>query len=121
MGRVVHFEITAGDTQRARKFYQQLFDWKLADSGMADDYLLAKTGDGPMGIDGAIMSKIYNDQPIILWVSVNNLNEMIDKVVAAGGKLAGERHSIPGIGETIYIRDSEGNIIGLIEPLPREN
>jgi predicted enzyme related to lactoylglutathione lyase len=31
--KIVHFEITADDVQRAKKFYE-VFDWKIEDSGM---------------------------------------------------------------------------------------
>ena len=120
MGRVTHFEITADDSQRAKKFYE-IFGWQIADSGMEGmDYWLAKTGeDSGMGINGAIMSKKYNHQPTIIWISVDNLKDMIEKVKAAGGKLAGEIQTVPGIGDTVYVIDTEGNKIGLIQALPR--
>jgi predicted enzyme related to lactoylglutathione lyase len=120
MGRVVHFEITADDTARAKKFYE-VFGWKIADAGMEGmEYFVAKTGDEKdMGIDGAIMSRDYRSQPVIPWISVENLDEMTEKAVAAGAKVIGERQSIPGIGETIYINDTEGNTVGLIQALPR--
>lgn len=120
MGRVVHFEITADDTARAKKFYE-LFGWKIASAGMDGmDYLLAKTGDDPMGIDGAIMSRSYKPQPVIPWISVDDLDAMVEKVKSAGGKVAGDKHTVPGIGDTVYITDTEGNTIGLIQPLPRQ-
>lgn len=122
MGRVIHFEITADDTARARKFYE-IFDWQITDAGMPNgEYWLAKTGkDGDMGIDGAIMPRMYNPQPVIAWISVDDLDAMIEKVTSAGGKVAGERQTIPGVGDTIYIIDTEGNTIGLIQPLPRQS
>jgi len=54
MGRVVHFEITADDTARAKKFYE-IFDWEITDANMPGaEYWLAKTGeDNDMGIDYA--------------------------------------------------------------------
>jgi predicted enzyme related to lactoylglutathione lyase len=33
MERVVHYEITAGDVERARKFYE-IFGWEITNSGM---------------------------------------------------------------------------------------
>ena len=118
MGRVIHFEITADDTARAKKFYE-LFDWQISDSVVVNiDYLRAQTGDSPIGIDGAIMSRSYKSQPVIPWIAVDDLDEMIEKVKNAGGKVAGDKHTIPGIGDTIYIEDTEGNTIGLIQPLP---
>jgi uncharacterized protein len=122
MGRVVHFEITADDTTRAREFYK-IFDWQITDANMPGaDYWLAKTGaEKDMGIDGAIMPRTYNPQPIIAWISVDNLDDMIEKVKAAGGKVAGERQTVPGVGDTIYITDTEGNTIGLLQPLPLQS
>lgn len=121
MGRLVHFEITADDTARARKFYE-IFGWQIASTGIEGmDYLLAKTGNAPMGIDGAIMSRSYRPEPVIPWISVDNLDDMVKRVKSAGGKIAGEKHTVPGIGDTIYIIDTEGNAIGLIQPLPRQS
>lgn len=119
MGRVVHFEITADDVARACKFYE-VFGWKLSDSGMpGSDYWLADTGSTPDGINGAIMPRSYNPQPVINWVSVDNLDEMIEKVKTAGGTIVGEKQTVPGVGDTIYAKDTEGNVFGMLQPLPR--
>ena len=81
MGRVMHFEITANDIARARKFYQ-IFGWEISDAGMPGmEYWLAKTGQG-MGIDGAIMPRSFQAQAVINWISVDNLDKMITKVEA---------------------------------------
>ena len=120
MGRVTHFEITADNMDRAQKFYE-IFGWDISDSGMPDaDYRLAKTGTGEPGLDGAIMPRTYNPQPAIVWISVENLDDMIQKVLDAGGKMVGDRQTVPGIGETIYASDTEGNTFGMIQALPRQ-
>jgi predicted enzyme related to lactoylglutathione lyase len=119
MGRVIHFEITADDTARAQKFYE-IFGWEIKDAGMDGmEYLLAQTGEGE-GIDGAIMSRNYRPQPVINWISVDDLDDMIEKVKTAGGKIIGDRHTIPGVGDTIYASDTEGNTFGMLQPAPRE-
>lgn len=118
MPRVVHFEITADDVDRARRFYE-IFDWEIAPSGAPGvDYWLAHTGESSMGINGAIMPRAYNSQPVINWVGVEDLDDMIKKVQAAGGEILGERHTVPGIGDTVYAKDTEGNTFGMIQPLP---
>jgi hypothetical protein len=118
MARVVHFEITADDVERACKFYG-IFGWEITASGMPGaDYWLAHTGEDGMGINGAIMPRAYNPQPVINWVGVGDLDDMISKVKAAGGEIVGERQTVPGIGDTIYARDTEGNTFGMIQPLP---
>jgi uncharacterized protein len=119
MGRVVHFEITADDLARARKFYE-VFGWKITESGVPGiEYWLAATGSEDMGINGAIMPRSYSTQPVINWIGVENLEQMIEKVKAAGGKIVGEKRTVPGIGDTIYAIDTEGNKFGMIQPLPQ--
>lgn len=119
MGRMVHFEITAEDTKRAQAFYE-IFGWSFADSGVPGlEYRLAHTGDEPMGIDGAIMPRSYRDQAMIPWIGVEDLAAMMEAVTTAGGTLEGERQTVPGVGDTVYCRDTEGNLFGMIEPLPR--
>jgi predicted enzyme related to lactoylglutathione lyase len=118
MGRVVHFEITADDTARAREFYE-IFDWKISNSNMPGaEYWLAKTGDDDTGIDGAIMPRSYKPQPSILWIAVDDIDAMIVKVKESGGKVLGDKQMVPGIGDTIYATDTEGNIFGMIQALP---
>jgi predicted enzyme related to lactoylglutathione lyase len=82
------------------------------------DYWLAHTGEGGMGINGAIMPRAYNPQPVINWVGVGDLDDMVDKVRAAGGEIVGEKLTVPGIGDTIYAKDTEGNTFGIIQPFP---
>lgn len=114
MGRVVHFEITADDVERAHKFYK-IFDWKVEDAGMpGSGYWLAKTGDG-MGIDGAIMPRSNESQPVINTIAVDNLDKMVEKVKAAGGKVEGDKMPIPGVGDFVYAVDTEGNKFGMLQ------
>jgi predicted enzyme related to lactoylglutathione lyase len=125
MGRVVHFEITADDVARAKKFYE-IFDWDINDAPMPGlgsmKYMIAKTGkEDEMGTDGAIMTREFRKEPTIIWVAVDDLDEMVEKVKQAGGKTAGDKQQVPGIGDTIYVTDTEGNTIGLIQALPRES
>jgi predicted enzyme related to lactoylglutathione lyase len=118
MGRVVHFEITADNLERAKKFYQ-IFDWEIVDSGMPGaEYWLCKTGKDKMGIDGAIMPRSYQPQAVINWISVANIDEMIDKVKASGGQIMGDKQTIPEVGDSVYAKDTEGNIFGMLQPLP---
>ncbi|HUD06777.1 MAG TPA: VOC family protein [Candidatus Saccharimonadales bacterium] len=120
MGRVVHFEITADDVGRAKKFYE-VFGWTISNSGMSGmEYWLAKTGDEKdMGIDGAIMPRGNSKQPVINTIAVDDLDEMMKKVVEAGGKIKGKKQNIPGIGDFAYAFDTEGNQFGMLQPLPR--
>ena len=119
MGRLVHVEITADDTARAKRFYE-IFGWTISDSGMPGaEYWLARTGEGEPGIDGAIMPRSYRRQPAIPWIAVDDIDAMMNEVRAAGGEIDGEKQTVPGIGDTVYATDTEGNTFGMLQPLPR--
>lgn len=116
MGRVIHFEISADDVTRARKFYK-IFGWKITDAGLPDtEYWLAKTGpmDTP-GIDGAIMPRRYSKTPVRHTIDVDNIDAMIKKVEKAGGTIDGDKQNIPGIGVYINAVDTEGNQFGMLQ------
>ena len=57
----------------------------------------------------------YADQPSIIWISVNNIDDMIKRVRQAGGEIIGNKQSVPNVGDTVYAKDTEGNRIGLIQ------
>jgi predicted enzyme related to lactoylglutathione lyase len=124
MGRVVHFEIAADDVKRACEFYK-IFGWDITDANMGEgmEYWLAKTGDEKKdGIDGAIMPREYSpNQAIRNTISVDDIEDMVKKVEAAGGKIDGDVQDIPGVGKYVNIRDTEGNQMGLLQALPRQN
>jgi predicted enzyme related to lactoylglutathione lyase len=80
MGQVVHFEITADDIARAKKFYE-IFGWKTEDAMMPGiEYWLVKTGSDDVTKNGAIMSRQYSKQPVINWISVDDLDKMVEEV-----------------------------------------
>lgn len=121
MGRVVHFEITADDIARARKFYE-IFGWQMTDSSMPNmEYWLVQTGNSGPGIDGAITPRYSGSQPVRNTIDVSDLDGMIAKVKEAGGVIDGEKMTIPGIGDYINVKDTEGNQFGMLQAAPIDN
>ena len=115
MGRIIHVELTATDLDRAAAFYAEVFGWKAEPSPFAEGYLVAATGEGD-GIDGAIMSREYQQQAAIAWLQVDDLEATLAAVIASGGEAAGEPQEIPGVGRMVYVRDPEGTLLGLKQP-----
>ena len=121
MGKVVHFEIPYDDKDRASKFYSEIFGWKLLDIPQTDYIiaLAAKTDKKNMVKEkGAINGGLFqrNDsakQPMIV-IGVKSIDETIQKVTAAGGKVVTPKQPIPN-GSYARISDSEGNVIGLAD------
>lgn len=125
MNSVVHFEVTADDPQRAKKFYGDVFDWKFVDSGSEyGGYIICHTAptdkDGMIdrkgAINGGIMKKDPTAKQTILTIAVDNIKESLDKVKENGGKIVSEAVDIPGIGKYARVEDTEGNTVSLMEP-----
>lgn len=117
MGRIIHVELTAADVTRASDFYAAAFGWETEKSPYAADYLLADTGAGA-GVDGAIMSREYKEQAVIIWLQVDDLDRTLSQVRQAGGTVDGEPHEIPGQGRVAYVRDPDDTCLGLRQPAP---
>jgi predicted enzyme related to lactoylglutathione lyase len=118
MGRVIHFEITADAPEETTRFYEKVFGWDGEASPFLPGYHLVRTGDGS-GIDGAVMSREYQHQPVILWLEVDDIRASIAAVEAAGGEREGRVDEIPGQGLVAYVRDPAGMLLGLKQPVQR--
>lgn len=118
MSRPVHFEIIAEDTQRAAKFFSDIFGWSINSWGDGDNYLMCSTGEG-MGIDGAIAKKGEGmNQPIINAINVDSVDVYCEKVIAAGGTIAMPKMAVPTMGWVAYFTDLDGNVHGLWQSDP---
>jgi predicted enzyme related to lactoylglutathione lyase len=118
MPRVTHFEITADDPERAVKFYSDVFGWFVEKWQGPEDYWNCSTGeeDEP-GINGAIMRRpsTLMEGGTIDTIGVTDLDDALERVVAAGGEIVHGRTTVPYVGYHAYCRDTEGNIFGLME------
>lgn len=123
---VVHFEMPAHDKARVSKFYTDVFGWEMQqldeDFG---NYVMAMTTksdkDGPLEkgmINGGFFD--YQDKPgwnaPHLVIQVENLEESMKKVTDSGGKIEGKPEEIPQVGTYVSFTDSEGNVVGMLQP-----
>ena len=133
MPRPVHFEIHASDPEASKAFYEHLFGWHFHHWEGAP-YWLISTGDGnPMtgdpssdpGIDGGVVERVgpapIEGQPVnsfVVTVDVPDCAAYVDKALAAGGSVAVARSAVAGIGWLAYVKDPDGNILGLMQTDP---
>jgi predicted enzyme related to lactoylglutathione lyase len=124
MPRVVHFEIHAENPERAIAFYQGIFDWSFQKWAGPMDYWLIGTGDEKeRGINGGMVRRM-GPSPVEMQavnaycctVQVPAIDEYIGKIIAAGGPIVVPKMPIPGIGWLAYFKDTEGNIVGVMQP-----
>ncbi len=118
MGRVVHFELPADDPQRAVAFYRDVFGWDVNTWG-GGEYFLANTGpDEAPGIHGAILRREAPVTVPVTTISVESLDDTLEKLQAAGGEVVDGRRPVTGVGWHAYCRDTEGNVVGVLEVDP---
>ncbi len=115
--KLVHFAIEADDVDRARDFYQSVFNWQFEPWGPPEFYLIHEAG-----IHGALQKRstplAHGCKGFECSIAVDDLRASMKAIEAAGGQLIGEPHTIPTVGELIQFTDTEGNqaIIVQYEP-----
>jgi predicted enzyme related to lactoylglutathione lyase len=121
MDKVVHFEIPYDNKDRASKFYSEIFGWKLLDIPEMDYTMIhaAKIDKNNMvaekgAINGGLFQRNKDAKQPIVVIGVQSIDETINKVVLAGGKLVTPKRSIPN-GSYARVADCEGNVIGIAD------
>lgn len=124
MSRVVHFEIHAGNPERAITFYQKVFDWSFQKWEGPMPYWLITTGpnDQP-GINGGLIQRQgeVDGQAVIAYIctiDVKSVDDSIGIVEQNGGTVVVPKMPIPGVGWLVYCKDTEGNIFGMMQAAP---
>jgi uncharacterized protein len=129
MNPVVHFEMPYEDSERLAKFYSRAFGWQMRKLGKEmGDYVLAGTSETDenqmVKIPGTINGGFFPKKPD--WpaqypsvvIAVDDIREAMKDVGDAGGTVLGEPMEIPGIGQYVAFTDTEGNRVGMLQPLP---
>ena len=130
MNSVVHFEMPYDNPKRMAKFYEIAFGWQTRLLGEEmGNYVLATTTPSddkgapkePGRINGGFFPKKsdYPAQSPTVVIAVDNIDEAVRKVTAAGGKVLGKPMEIPGVGQYVSFTDTEGNRVSMLQPVPR--
>jgi uncharacterized protein len=123
MPRVVHFEIHATDPDRAVAFYRAVLEWEFTKWDGPAEYWMVKTGpDDQRGINGGLVRR-HGPAPgemqavnaFVCTVDVPAVDEYVGKATAAGGTVALPKMAIPGVGWLAYVKDPDGNILGMMQ------
>lgn len=111
MAKMEHFEIPVDDITRAQAFYAEVLGYRYTPWG--DEMGMLEQPDGK-GVGGDLHIRDVAPHPTVVF-TVDRIEDTVALAVARGGEQLGE---ITPMGETsrwVYIRDSEGNIIGLYD------
>lgn len=134
MNPVVHFEMPADDQKRAADFYAKAFGWQAQFLGEdMGNYVVVNTTEvdqntrrpkNPGAINGGIFKKTKEtgQYPSVV-IAVDDIHQAMKDVTEAGGKVLGgsqgERKpdDIPGVGLYASFVDTEGNRVGMLQPV----
>jgi predicted enzyme related to lactoylglutathione lyase len=120
-GDFTHIEIPAADTERAIRFYRDLFGWQFQEAAGFSGYNLFQTPGGEGTLAGAIGQRGVMAPPEIrVYVNVDSIDETLPRLGELGGSVVQPKTEITGQGWFAVINDSEGNTIALFEALPAD-
>jgi uncharacterized protein len=119
----VHVELNTTDVDKAKKFYGQLFDWKLEDVAMGPGGppgLLASEGRYTMikpgtGTGGGMLKQPVPGAPSfwLAYVAVEDVAASTQKAKSLGAKIMLDVTEVPGAGWMSVIIDPAGAALGL--------
>jgi uncharacterized protein len=110
---LVHWELMVVDVERAKAFYQRVFDWTY--QPMGPEYTLIQTGSEPGGglmqrPPGVEMSSLSS------YFQVNDLDRTLRNAVEAGATVIVPRMEVPTVGWFAMFLDPDQIPIGVLEP-----
>jgi uncharacterized protein len=103
---VVFFDIAGPDMDTQRRFYSNVFAWKVDPAGGVKIQLTGSTLSGVLRADPA-------DK--VMYIGVKDVTASLAQVVANGGSIQAPRFEVPGVVILGLFRDPAGNLMGLVE------
>lgn len=111
MAKMEHFEIPVDDIERAQNFYRAVLGYRY--EPWDDDMGMLLQPDGE-GISGDLHLRGATPHPTVVF-TVDRIEDVVDAAIAHGGEQLGQIQPLSETSRWVYIRDSEGNIIGLFD------
>jgi predicted enzyme related to lactoylglutathione lyase len=110
---VVWFEVVGKDGEKLRRFYTDLFGWKIDGAEGDTDYGLVAAGNGGIG-GGVGASQDGGAGHITFFVEVDDPQAYLAKAEKLGGKTVVPPTEIPSYNLTFaYFVDPQGHLVGL--------
>ena len=105
-----YIEFTVADMQKAKDFYGAAFGWQFTDYGPEYAGIRSLDGEGECG-GICVAEKVVPGGPLVILYS-DNLEQSLESVMAAGGKITTPTFSFPG-GRRFHFSDPSGNVLAV--------
>jgi predicted enzyme related to lactoylglutathione lyase len=105
--KIVHFEIPADDTERARDFWSAMFGIEWQSYEGATEYFMFGNEDQQSG--GGLYARQEGDDRLRVYFNTEDLDATLDRVRELGGSVEEEKNPVPGMGWYAHVQDTEGN------------
>jgi predicted enzyme related to lactoylglutathione lyase len=112
---IVHFEIPTDDAERAKRFYQELFGWRI-EAGQGGYNLITVGEPGP---NGGMMQRQAPGAGITVYINVESVDEYTKKLQSLGGTVIVPKMTVPTVGYFVIFQDTEGNALAIFEDNPQ--
>ena len=116
MHNFVHIEIKVTDFDVAKKFYGNLFNWKVYSLPEMNNVAFYRIDEEEEQVGGAFLltEKIPEESSIMLYINTSDIDEMLNDIEGNGGKTILPKTALPGgHGHIGRFRDPFGNLMGL--------
>ena len=108
---VIHTEIRSEDPDATRRFFAELFGWKVASAGAFPGYTFIDTG-----VDGgpyvAISPRQGDDDEVLFFVGVDDVAAALRRAEELGGTIIQPAQHVPGTSFGVFA-DDQGHRIGV--------
>ena len=108
---VVHAEIRSQDPDATRRFFADLFGWKVASEGAFPGYTFIDTGvEG--GTFVAISPRQSAEDEVLFFVAVQDVEAILARAEQLGGSIVQPAQHVPGTSFGV-IADAQGHKVGV--------
>ncbi|HEV2902355.1 MAG TPA: VOC family protein [Gaiellaceae bacterium] len=106
MSKVVHFEIPADDTSRAKEFWSGMFGVQFQSYDGPTEYHMFANEDQQSG--GGLMPRQEGQDGLRVYFGTEDIDAAREKASQLGGS-AEDKQPVPGMGWFAHAKDTEGN------------
>ena len=108
---VVHAEIRSQDPDATRRFFADLFGWKIASEGAFPGYTFIDTG-AQGGTFVAISPRQSTEDEVLFFVAVDDVEATLARAEQLGGSIVQPAQHVPGTSFGVFA-DPQGHKVGV--------